>query len=856
MKKAVQLIKKHATFLKGMFILIVSVLVVAQLLSIFKTLSLSKFQNILDNVSWWQFAIILLVGLIAIIPMLGYDFTLKKMANLEYPNRYIFEASWIINTINNLAGFGGLVSIGLRNEFFGKGAKDKRIIGALTKILVFVLSGLSIYSLFFFVLIQFFSLSDYVKQYWIWLLGAGLYFPIVFLFARRKKEGLLSGLSVKNRWRLTATSFFEWTGMIVTFSLIGYFLKSPIPLSDAIPLFIAATVIGIVSMIPGGLGSFDVMMILGFSSLGLPRETVVLWLLLYRIAYYFLPFLLGALLFSKHLFTKLDEKYNGIPLQLVIEIFHKLIVGLLYFSGMIMILVATIPEAFTTNKWLEHLNPFRLHIIAQFPSILLGFSLLIMGRGIAARVKRAYWPTIILLVVTIFYAFLTDFSLLTVFYFVLLLLLVIVAKRELYREQLVYSWETMTVDGIIYGILTILYLIIGFYNLPSFSNHFGHHYHHPLKPGSFLLFPSEKAWLSGFIAIMIVIAFLSLFTRYLRGFKKKVGEPLNKEVANHILTTYGGNIDSELIFLRDKEMYIYYEETEPTVFLQFRTINNKCVVMGNPSGKKEDFTAALKAFIFDCDALGYLPVFYEVSEKTVLTMHEFGYDFIKMGEEALVDLHSFSLAGKKQRGARALMNRLTKEGYTFEVVQPPFTNQVITELRAISDSWLEGRKEKGFSLGFFDEPYLQRNPIALVKNQAGEIVSFANIIPTYTKESATIDLMRHHKEKAPSGSMDFLFIHLFDYLKEDGIHYFNLGMAPLSNVGKYRSSFIQERIAAFVYEFGSELYSFQGLREYKSKYASLWNPRYTLYSRDSWILYVMIALLIIDNQKTDETLTE
>ena len=188
------------------------------------------------------------------------------------------------------------------------------------------------------------------------------------------------------------------------------------------------------------------------------------------------------------------------------------------------------------------------------------------------------------------------------------------------------------------------------------------------------------------------------------------------------------------------------------------------------------------------------------------------------------------------------------------MVQPPFSAENMQALKAISDSWLEGRKEKGFSLGFFDEAYLQRNPIALVKNQAGEIVSFANIIPTYTKESATIDLMRHHKENAPAGSMDFLFIHLFEYLKEEDIQYFNLGMAPLSNVGKYRSSFIQERIAAFVYEFGSELYSFQGLREYKSKYASLWNPRYTLYSRDSWILYVIIALLIVDNQKNDDSL--
>ena len=141
--------------------------------------------------------------------------------------------------------------------------------------------------------------------------------------------------------------------------------------------------------------------------------------------------------------------------------------------------------------------------------------------------------------------------------------------------------------------------------------------------------------------------------------------------------------------------------------------------------------------------------------------------------------------------------------------------------------------------------------MAVVKNSAGEIISFANIIPTYTKEIGTIDLMRHHADKAPSGSMDFLLIHLFDYFKAQGVSYFDLGMAPLANVGHSRKSFTQERIANLVYEGGSHFYSFQGLREYKEKYASQWVPRYTLYHRDSWIAYVMLVILLVDNHSVD-----
>src|SRR5699024_1070562 len=105
----------------------------------------------------------------------------------------------------------------------------------------------------------------------------------------------------------------------------------------------------------------------------------------------------------------------------------------------------------------------------------------------------------------------------------------------------------------------------------------------------------------------------------------------------------------------------------------------------------------------------------------------------------------------------------SREGYRFDVLQPPFDAATMASLKEISDSWLKGRKEKGFSMGFFSESYLQRGPIAVVFNKEDEIVSFANLMPTYSKDVGTIDLMRHHSEKAPSGCMDFLFINLFDY---------------------------------------------------------------------------------------------
>lgn len=840
MKSIFQWFKDRASYFKMIFIFSVVIIVIQELISISKTISAQQLGDIFRDISAWKIVLMFLIGLIAVLPMVGYDLILNKILKQKPDKLYLLETSWMINTINNIAGFGGLISIGLRSEFYGKEKNGKLVVRALSKILVFLMSGLSIYSLISFFLVMFGHPNDYLQQYWIWLIGGGLYFPIILIVSLVKKDEYIGDTDNATRIGLILTSFLEWTGVLGSFLLIGLLMDIQFNPLQIMPLFIAASVIGIVSMIPGELGSFDIMMIIGLSALGIDRETVVAWILLYRLFYYIVPFIIGATFFVKNLSHTLNSRYSGIPREISTALAHKFVVFLMYFSGIMIVLSATIPEAFSKYTWLSHLNPLSFHLITQLPAILLGFLLLIMGRGIAARVKRAYLPTIGLIALTLLYTFAKDFNWGIILFLLILLIIVIFSKQELFREQLVYSWEMVTIDGIIFLTLTIFYIVIGVYNLPTFP----HHRHHFIE---FFLFPSEKIWFSGLIGLLLVILFSYLFIRYLEGSRRKMGAPLDEERVLGLLNTYGGNTDSQLIFLDDKDMYLYADaEGNETVLLQFKTLNNKCIIMGDPSGKKEDFPAAIEQFLNESDAWGYLPVFYEASEDIVMFLHEYGYDFIKMGEEAHVDLPNFTLSGKKMKSERAVMNRFAKANYQFEVLKPPFSPELMQELKSVSDEWLGSRKEKGFSLGFFSENYLQRSKIAVAKNENNQIVAFANIMPTYNSEEGTIDLMRYSHE-APSGVMDFLFISLFGYMKDEGLSYFNLGMAPLSNVGTSKKSFIQERAAYLVYEFGSRFYSFRGLRDYKEKYAAEWIPRYTLYSRTSFIVYVMIALLIIDN---------
>ena len=88
-----------------------------------------------------------------------------------------------------------------------------------------------------------------------------------------------------------------------------------------------------------------------------------------------------------------------------------------------------------------------------------------------------------------------------------------------------------------------------------------------------------------------------------------------------------------------------------------------------------------------------------------------------------------------------------------------------------------------------------------------------------------MDLMRTSSE-APSGIMDYLFLHLFLWGKENGYRRFNLGMAPFSGLDSRALAPLWTKIGAFLFRTGEHYYNFQGLRQEKDRFNPVWEPRY------------------------------
>lgn len=281
--------------------------------------------------------------------------------------------------------------------------------------------------------------------------------------------------------------------------------------------------------------------------------------------------------------------------------------------------------------------------------------------------------------------------------------------------------------------------------------------------------------------------------------------------------------DAFLAFTGDKRFLL---ADEGDAFLMYRAQGANWIMMGDPVGNEARWSDLLWKLREKADAAQGRILLYQIGARCLPYAIDLGLSIVKYGEEARVELDEFTLAGPQAKSLRHAERRALADGAEFAIIPAAEVPAHIAELKAVSDDWLAAKKqrEKAFSLGSFDPAYIERFPCAVVRI-GGRIIAFANILATENRAEMSVDLMRH-VEAIPYGVMDFLFIRLMEYARAEGYRRFTLGIAPLSGIDGRKLAPVWARGAAFVFRHGEMLYGFEGLRSYKAKFATHWEPRY------------------------------
>jgi phosphatidylglycerol lysyltransferase len=487
---------------------------------------------------------------------------------------------------------------------------------------------------------------------------------------------------------------------------------------------------------------------------------------------------------------------------------------------------------------LQYYSPIAFPHLSPFLTLIVGFALTISSINVMKRKRRAFFIVSLLALMSTFFHILEGPAYMETSLSLLLLFLLIISRKyfKVRSSTPNLGWGTVRLGAAL--LLAVAYGVAGFWFLDP--HQFGKNFHmgEAIRQtflsltfaGSVDLTPHtryarwflDSLYLLGIVGVGYALYAIFRPVRY-----RFLTLPRERELAREILENYGRHAMDFFKIWPDKSLFF-----SPTqrCFLAYRVGANFSVVLADPVGPEEEIERIVSEFKGFCQESDWRIAFHQTLPDFLPVYEKQGFRKFKMGDDAIVDLALFSLDGKRGRSYQRVVSRIESQGIRTRQIIPPISGDDLEGLKEVSDEWLtiSGKRERGFTLGAFNQEYIGRTTVFAAVAPENKVLGFVNLIPSYRKGEAAGDLMRR-RNIVPNGLMDYLFIELFLYLKEKGYERFNMGMAPMSGFREGEDATAEERAIHYFFQHMNFLFSFRGLRAYKAKFATSWEPRYVIY---------------------------
>jgi phosphatidylglycerol lysyltransferase len=652
-----------------------------------------------------------------------------------------------------------------------------------------------------------------------WLL---VLIPAVYLTATVLRKAPLRLWKLSFSLPTPSVAAIQFVLSLVDWTLAGAVLFVILPVGSVpflpfMGVFLVSILLGLVSHVPGGLGVFEGLMVLLLKPY-LDVSQLLPALVVYRAVYYLLPLTVAVLILSG---DELHQRRGQVTRagtalgRLSEQLTPRLLAAFTFFVGLVLLLSGATPAESWRIQVLARVLPIGVIEASHFLASVVGVGLLVLSQGLARRLDGAYYLTAALMVVGITTSLLKGFDYEEASLSCFVLALLYRARPAFDRRAAFFEtrFSAPWTASVIGAVGASVWLGLFAFQHVAYSRQLW---------WQFELQGDASRFLRATVGASIVLLLVAV-ARLIGYAPHEAAPPSESDLddAARVIAAQSATCPN-LVFLRDKALLF---DDERLAFAMYAVQGRTWIVMGDPVGPADRSSAVIRIFLERCHDFGGVPVFYQVTPAHLHRYADFGLTFVKLGEEAKVDLTQLTLEGGQASRFRQALRRLERDHATFHVIDPP-ADAVMGELREVSDEWLAEKSvgEKGFSLGYFDEDYLRRFPIAVIERNR-RIEAFANLWPGASGVELSIDLMRHRRD-APASVMEALIVHLMLWGKERGYQWFALGMAPLSGFEQSPVASLWNRLGAFVYEHAGSLYNFQGLRAYKEKFNPVWEPRY------------------------------
>jgi phosphatidylglycerol lysyltransferase len=766
------------------------------------------------------------------IALIGYDLVaLREVGARNVPLRLTAVTSFISQAFTFTLGFGVLTGSAVRMRLYrlaGLTTDQVLNVGALCAMTFWV--GLAAVAGICLVTVpsMFAAVTGYDKSVVVGI-GAAILALLagwVLFTALRPREVGIHGWTLKLPGPQTTLKSIVVGVCDTTAAALALWLLLPDSADITFPGFLSvfafATALGVVSHVPGGFGVFDTAILLSLPQV--PEPAMLASLLVFRLIYYIAPLALatGAMALTE-LTTKSTATHKGA--RAIADAAAPFLPGVaavaVFLGGFVLVTSGALPAEADRMAVLRRIVPLPFVETSHFIASIVGALLLVVAHGLLQRLKSAWNAAVVLVAAGAVFSLLKGFDYEEALICLAVLGVLFVGRRGFYRQGgLLSSSRRPAAELLAIAVAIAASVWIGLYVYRNIE------YDNSLW-WDFAFRGDAPRFLRASLGIAITGLILVLYQTLHRSPPMRApGSPEDVARAQGIVAA-SERVEANLAQLGDKR-FLFSGKGDG--FVMYGVQGSSWVAMGDPiSLSPEGVIDLVWKFKELVDEHRGVPVFYQVTSPLLPIYLDAGFSLVKLGEEAWVNLDTFTLEGGEGRKLRQLKAKALRSGSELEIVPAAGVAPLLPELRAVSDAWLAARdtKEKGFSLGFWSEPYIVKHDLAVIRHD-GRIVAFANIWTTGKKLEYSVDLMRHLPD-APAGIMDLLFIGLMERAKADGYKWFNLGMAPLSGLPQHRLASHWSRLGAFFFRHADRLYNFEGLRAFKTKFKPEWRPKYLAY---------------------------
>ncbi|WP_337270317.1 bifunctional lysylphosphatidylglycerol flippase/synthetase MprF [Oryzifoliimicrobium ureilyticus] len=765
---------------------------------------------------------ILFTGL-SFVALAFYDFNAIEYvgAKLRFPQ--VAVTAFSAYAVGNTAGFGPLSGGAIRYRAYSRLGMSPEDIG---RVIAFVTLSFGL-GLACVAAIALLVIADQIgplvgiSSFWLRIIAIAILgvFGLLLVAGRGGRAVSVGPVTVRLPDSRTWSRQFLVSALDIAASATVLYVLLP-PTAIGWPVFLAiysiAVGLGVLSHVPAGLGVFETIIIASLGS-SVNIDAVLGSLVLYRLIYNVLPLLVAVVAVSAAELRRFASHPLAAEIRRIgVRLMPQLLSAFALLLGVMLIFSSVTPTPDENLEILATFLPLPVVESAHFFASVMGLALVVAARGIGQRLDGAWWVSITASAAALALSIIKAIALVeAIFLGILIFGLFINRKRfrrraSLIAQPLTASW-LLALAVICIGAFVILLFV---YRDVDYTNALWWDFDFSDEA------PRGLRAVLGITLLSLATAIFALLRPATVRPAIATQEDLDRAVD---IVRKQRFADANLVRMGDKSI-MFSEKGD--AFIMYGRQGRSWIALFDPVGERAAFPDLVWQFVEAARAAGCRAVFYQISPVLLPYCADAGLRAFKLGELAVADLSTFEMKGGKWANLRQTASRAQRDGLDFEVIPPEGVPAVMDALKEVSDAWLadHNAKEKGFSLGAFDPEYLSSQPIGVLKRE-GRIVAFANILVTDAKDEGTIDLMRFSPD-APKGSMDFLFVRIMEYLREEGFAHFNLGMAPLSGMSKRETAPVWDRIGSTVFEHGERFYNFKGLRAFKSKFHPQWQPRY------------------------------